>query len=445
MFILNHILPPLQKEFSTSRLGHLRSRWFTHVILSCIVPFTSSISSNLLRSLTYLFGMDVNHRRFYAFMGSNKLPWNNLWSALWAMIPEPETDGRLLLALDDFTNPKVGKKIFGCSHVFDHAAKTNQATYPWAQCVTSIGLLKRIKGRWACMPLAHRFYLPQKSIAAQSENMQLRGKNPIFRTKLEHAAEMISILDKHFTDRPILAVCDSWFGNYGLLAPTRAAIGDSFHLLSRLRSNIVLYDIPKERVAGQRGRNRKYGQRLGSTTDLATTVKCEASSLPVFLYGKTREVTAASTIVMLRTLHCPARVVFVYRRCRWVAFFTTDLTLSVEQIIEFYGARWKIESGFKEIKQEIGASRSQTRNAQSVMNHLNFCMMASTVTWLYAIHLEKTPQRRHLIRGRSSFAFSDIRHIIAKSVLTSDFKALCSNTGKPTKNIAVDVLLRMIA
>jgi len=46
------------------------------------------------------------------------------------MIPEPETDGRLLLALDDFTNPKVGKNVFGCSHIFDHAAKANQSTYP---------------------------------------------------------------------------------------------------------------------------------------------------------------------------------------------------------------------------------------------------------------------------------------------------------------------------
>jgi len=361
------------------------------------------------------------------------------------MIPEPETDGRLLLALDDFTNPKVGKNIFGCSYVFDHAAKANQATYPWAQCVTSIGLLKRIKGRWACMPLAHRFYLPKKAIAAQSENMKLRGKNPIFRTKLEHAAEMISILATHFSDRPILAVCDSWFGNYGLLAPARAAIGDSFHLLSRLRSNIGLYAIPTERVAGQLGRNRKYGQRLGSTTDLAAALKDRATSLRVFLYGKTREVTASSTVVMLRTLRCPVRVVFVYRRCRWVAFFTTDLSLSVEQIIEFYGARWKIESGFKEIKQDIGASRSQMRNAQSVMNHLNFCMMAATVTWLYAIHLENTPERRHMIRGRSSFAFSDIRHIIAKAVLSADFKTLCFNSGIPKKNIPVDVLLRMVA
>ena len=30
-----------------------------------------------------------------------------------------------------------------------HAAKANQTKYPWAQNVVLVGLLKRIKGRWA--------------------------------------------------------------------------------------------------------------------------------------------------------------------------------------------------------------------------------------------------------------------------------------------------------
>ena len=84
---------------------------------------------------------EVKRRAFYVFMASHKLPWSTMWAKLWGMIPEPETDGRMLLALDDCTNLKVGKKIFACSHVFDHAAKANQSKYPWAQCFTAIGLL----------------------------------------------------------------------------------------------------------------------------------------------------------------------------------------------------------------------------------------------------------------------------------------------------------------
>jgi Transposase DDE domain len=114
----------------------------------------------------------------------------------------------------------------------------------------------------------------------------------------------------------------------------------------------------------------------------------------VFLYGKKREVQAYSQAVMLKTMKCPVRVVWVYRKTRYVALMTTDLTLSVEQIIDFYGARWKIESGFKEIKQDIGSSKSQVRNADAVLNHLNFCMMATTLTWVYADHLQTAPDRK---------------------------------------------------
>jgi hypothetical protein len=74
-------------------------------------------------------------------MSSPKLPWSRLWSTLWSLIPEPAVKGRLLLALDDYINPKAGKKIFGCASFFDHADKINQSKFAWSQNVVSIGLL----------------------------------------------------------------------------------------------------------------------------------------------------------------------------------------------------------------------------------------------------------------------------------------------------------------
>ena len=116
MFILNNILGPLQKAFSSTNLGRERSRWFTYAILAFIIPFTSSISSNIFRCINTLFGLNVNRRRFYTFMASNKLPWDKLWYNVWGMIPDPLSDGCLLVAPDDFIKPKTGRKTFGCSH-----------------------------------------------------------------------------------------------------------------------------------------------------------------------------------------------------------------------------------------------------------------------------------------------------------------------------------------
>jgi len=164
MFILRDLLAPLQTEFSSTDLGRERARWLVYTLLAAIVPFMSSRTSNLLRTLETLFSLRIGRRRFYTFMASPTLPWEGLWRAVWRLIPAPLTDERVLVALDDFINPKVGRKIFGCETIFDHAAKANQAQYPWAQNVVAIGLLKRIKGRWACLPLAFRFVCPRRRL-----------------------------------------------------------------------------------------------------------------------------------------------------------------------------------------------------------------------------------------------------------------------------------------
>ena len=201
---------------------------------------------------------------------------------------------------------------------------------------------------------------------------------------------------------------------------------------------------PTKRPKGKRGRSRKYGRRLGACAEMAATIKPEVSWHRVFLYGHYREVLASTKVVMLKTLKCPVRVVWVFRKTQWIALFSTDLDLATEQIIGYYGARWKIESGFKEIKQDIGSSKSQARNAHAVINHINFSMMATTITWIYGTRLEHIPERRHKVKGRNSFAFSDLRHIIAKAALSDDFNAVCNKKQKLPRKFFVGALLRMV-
>jgi len=195
-----------------------------YTIIAIIVPFTSSKTSNILRCLNTLFGFSgIWRKRFYTFMASPKIPWKRLWMTLWKMIPDPLTDGRLLLALDDYVNPKTGKKIFGCGKVFDHVSKLNQSKSPWAQNVVAIGLLKIVKGRWACLPLSYRFYHLKKSI----EKMNRDGSRPkiTFESKLAKAATMVTDIAETFGRTHITLVTDSWFGNNGLWKPLHDQLG----------------------------------------------------------------------------------------------------------------------------------------------------------------------------------------------------------------------------
>ena len=257
MFILRDLTHPLQAHFSNTDLGKERASLFVYTLLSIIVPFTSSITSNCLRSLVTLFGIEVKKKRFYPFMASTTLPWQTLWQTVWGLIPSPETEGCLLVALDDSINPKVGKNIFACDTIFDHAAKANQSQYPWAQNIVAVGLLKQIKGRWACLFLDFRFYFAQKTIEAKRQNAKIKGEVVPFQTKLEQAGQMLIGIGQRFSSTPLLAVMDSWFGNESLWQPVRQALGTRFHMLSRLRSNNVLYDQLGELPPGKRGRRPK--------------------------------------------------------------------------------------------------------------------------------------------------------------------------------------------
>jgi len=217
MPILPALATKLQCLFPATDKGQERWRWFMLTLQAILVPITASRTSNLLRAITTLFGVQIGQSPYYAFMASVKLHWTGVWEVLWRAIPDPLTAGRLLLVLDDSINLKTGRKVFACQTTFDHAAKTNQSQYPWAQTIVTVGLLKQIHGRWSCLPLAFAFYFRLQTLAARC--IRVRGEAVVFQTKFAQAVRLISALAKVFPNPPILVAADSWFGNKGLVTP----------------------------------------------------------------------------------------------------------------------------------------------------------------------------------------------------------------------------------
>jgi hypothetical protein len=128
-----------------------------------------------------------------------------------------------------------------------------------------------------------------------------------------------------------------------------------------------------------------------------------------------------------------------------LVLFSSGFDLAVMQIIEYYGVRWKIESGFKELKQDIGRRTRQCRNAQAALNHLHLFAMAAMIAWIYVDRLKADPERRHKVKGRTGFAFSDVRCIIAEATLTEDFHRVCPKPGNPLSISLIRMLLLMLA
>ena len=145
----------------------------------------------------------------------------------------------------------------------------------------------------------------QKDIEAKSAAAKQQGRVISFENKMEQAATMLKGIKNYF-QQSVLIVTDSWFGNNVLWSGLDRCGKGCFHLPSRMRTNITIYDFaPLTTGKPKAGRPRKYGERLGSVADCAARLKENARTYTVFLYGRKREVQAYSQTLYVENNEMP--------------------------------------------------------------------------------------------------------------------------------------------
>jgi len=400
-----------------------------------------SRTSSVFRRFACLFkNGSVTRKRFYNFLNSGKLPWDCLWRFLSKVISgHIVRGGRIMVALDDTTYGKSGKNIAGCATHFDHAAKKNSAKWIFGHCRVVAGILIFAHGRWMCLPFAQQLFQPLPKNVKDSRKLSYAQW---LKTKSGIGATLVAKMAKLF-NKSVLIVCDSWFGTKPLLEEARRASETTIHLLTRLRVNSILFAFPIA-DSGRRGRPRKYGKKLKVKT-LAAQLKVSAMTRKIHLYGKLRDCTFAETICMSKALQCKIKVVFIYRKNSVFPLLSTDLDMSAEEMIEYYSARWKIESGFKEIKHEIAALDSQCRNANAVENHFELCCFVTSMAWAYVLLTPKAPARMHPTSKSNAYAFADVRRQIISELHHSIFHIGCLKEVIPAVKFICSKIFYMAA
>ena len=417
-----------QSNFSTllHTLSEEISPYRRSIFRCLIIGMTCSASKKCISAIWERFaplfvGKIITQRRFYGFLNSCNIPWSKIRLRSIRMMGEQSfTEGKLIIATDDSSYGKSGKKIQGAATHFDHAAKLNSSKYLWGHCRVATGILSMIKGRWAFLPLLQDNYIPKKQM---NEGTGL--------TKIQLAVKHVLQIAADFKQADILLTCDSWFGVKSLIEGIRQiSVEGSIQIVSRLRINSSLYELCTVKSAGQ-GRPKKYGRKIESVISLAKTMKTSSKLASIFMYSRIREVQFSETIVMSKALKQEIKVIFVYRKNGFVfPIFTTDLDLDAEKAIEYYAARWKIEAGFKELKHELGALDSQCRNKNAVENHFNMTCTAMTLIWTYAMKQDCAPARR--LKGSCHYSFADVRAQIEKELMSevTNFNKLCPKAIK---------------
>ena len=160
------------------------------------------------------------------------------------------------------------------------------------------------------------------------------------------------------------------------------------HILCRAKSNAVFYRLPKPPKRRERGRPKKYGDRLN-----IRRLQYKIVSI------MDKEYQVASQVV--RTKMCDAEIRLVVIRTRpkvskpyrYFLVFTTDLTLEIPKIVEYYRHRWQIETAFRDVKQHFGFSGYQVKSRKSINRFLQLSFVAASLTKLIFSRPETTEKQ----------------------------------------------------
>jgi Transposase DDE domain len=191
----------------------------------------------------------------------------------------------------------------------------------------------------------------------------------------------------HFYGRQLLAQADGLRQRSRYLAAdaffSKKSFADTIHqsglwLISRLRSDAALFLPPPQRLPGQKGRPRKYGDRLDyrSPDALQTQLPLLSRTGQAWVYGGLVRVKALDRLVQL----CVVCVVFEadgkggHRKAR--LYCCTDPEFEPARILPLYRRRFGIEFLFRDGKQHTGLQHCQSRQPASIAYQFNMSLTA---------------------------------------------------------------------
>jgi hypothetical protein len=135
--------------------------------------------------------------------------------------------------------------------------------------------------------------------------------------------------------------------------------------------NAALYDLPPKHQKNRRAAPRKKGRRLDSPAQLAASQKVRWTKTKVTLYGRRVRVGYKTCVALWYNSAGarPLRIVVVRDpsgRRKEDCFFSTDLSLSPQAILEWFALRWPLEVAFYNAKQFLGLEDPQNRTPKAV-------------------------------------------------------------------------------
>lgn len=268
-----------------------------------------------------------------------------------ALVPE---DQLVILAVDDTVTQHRGKNVFGKGCHRDAVRSSHAHTvwrwgHKWVVVAASIPM-PGCRMPWA-LPLLCALYKPRET-----------GRH---KTPMDLARQLLRLLERWFPKRRFILLGDGGFNSHEFAR--KVARGSA--LVSRFFKDAVLHALP---VQSGKGRPRVKGKRL--KTPEAAVKRAKWRQAEVNWYGgQVRKVALCSGEGYW--YRQGKRLLWV----RWVFvkdmigthrdeyFYTTDQSLSEEEIVSLYTRRWPIEVMFQEARAQLGLNDPRQWKKTSVL------------------------------------------------------------------------------
>lgn len=311
---------------------------------------------------------DIYHRFF------PDAPWD--LSAMWNLLAEFlirtfAPSGTISLDLDDTVFHRSGPKVEGAGWWRDAVRSTrSRVVYAWG--LNLVILTLRVTPPWGGMPLG----LPIC--------MKVHHKKGDSLTDL--ALQMLREVSEVLPERVFRVHADGFYASLAGALPPRV------HLISRIRRDAVLYDLPPQRRPHQRGRSRKRGRRLVCPERMAQQVQswkrvrtCERG------HTRTRRVYTR-VILWYKVSHTPMLLVISRDPTgneRDDFFLSTDLTMAGRTVIEGFAGRWCIEETNRNTKQYLGGQQPQTWKGRGPERAAALSLVLYSLVWTWYLQQNK--------------------------------------------------------
>ncbi len=338
-----------------------------------------------------------------------------------ALAPLMARRQRLVFAIDDTPTPRWGPWVQGAGIHHNPAPGPAGEKFLYGHVWVTLAWLAP-HSLWGvlALPLWALLYVRKKDVP------ELNAEAPwAFRTKLELAVELVRwLLDwLPFAGKSLWLAVDGFYAKRPVLKPLKAW---GVTVVSRLRKDADLRDVPPgHRPKGRRGPRPTYGKNRISLAKRAGQ-KRGWRQVECVQYGRKVSKKVKAFEATWRPAGGAIGVVLVSEEGGWVAFFCTDVSASVVDVLEAAAARAAIEQTFKDVKEVWGAGQQQVRNvyANSGAFNVNLWMYGVVEAWAWDKDEEELVDRSRCPWDREwrRPSHADKRKALQRQILAGPFR-----------------------